>query len=74
MRTTLDIEDDALAILRNHAGERGVSLGRAASDLIRNGSRFQLSTRQVNGLPVFDVPDDFPVVTAELVSSLSEDE
>ena len=74
MRTTLAIEDDAFEILRGHAAERGVSLGRAASDLIRNGSRFQLTTRQINGLPVFEVPDDFPVVTDELVKSLTEEE
>jgi hypothetical protein len=74
MRTTMAIEEDALGILRSHAEMRGISLGAAASDLIRNGSRYQLSTRRVNGLPVFDVPDDFPLVTDELVHRLMDDE
>ena len=74
MRTTLGLEDDAVKILHTHAEKRGISLGAAASDLIRNGSRYQLSTRRVNGLPVFDVPADFPMVTDELVRRLIEDE
>ncbi len=74
MRTTLSLEDDAIEILRAHAERRGISLGEAASDLIRNGSRYQLSTRRVNGLPVFEVPADFPLVTDELVRRLTEDE
>jgi hypothetical protein len=74
MRTTLLVEDDAMEILRAYAERRGVSLGRAASDLIRNGSRYQLTTKLVNGLPVFDVPEDFPLVTDEMVSRFSDSE
>ena len=74
MRTTLALEGDAIQILRAHALERGLSLGEAASDLIRNGSRYQLTTRPVNGLAVFDVPADFPLITDEMVRRLSEDE
>jgi hypothetical protein len=74
VRTTLTLGEDAMEILRAHAERRGISLGEAASDLIRNGSRYQLATRRVNGLPVFEVPADFPLVTDELVRSLSDDE
>ena len=74
MRTTIALEDDALAILRSHAESRGISLGSAASDLIRNGSRYQLSTRMVNGLPVFDVPEDFPLITDDLVRRLTDED
>jgi hypothetical protein len=74
MRTTLSLEDDAIQILRDHAGKRGLSLGEAASDLIRNGSRYQLTTRTVNGLPVFDVPADFPLVTDEMVRRLIDED
>ncbi len=38
-------------------------MGRAASELIRRGVRYQLGTRKLNGLPVFDAPDDFPAIT-----------
>jgi hypothetical protein len=74
MRTTLSIENDAVDILRAHAKRRGISLGHAASDLIRNGARYQLPTRQVNGLPVFDVPAGFPKVTDEMVRLLADED
>jgi hypothetical protein len=74
MRTTISLEDDAIEILRTHAQKRGISLGAAATDLIRNGSRYQLTTRRVNGLPVFDVPSDFPLITDELVRQTTDDE
>jgi hypothetical protein len=73
VRTTLSLDENAMEILRTHAERRGVSLGEAASDLIRNGSRYQISTRRVNGLAVFEVPADFPLITAEPVR-LTEDE
>ena len=62
-----------MELIRSLADSRGISLGEAASDLIRNGSRFQLTTRRINGLPVFDVPADFPLVTDELVRTLTDD-
>lgn len=49
-------------------------MGKAASELVRRGARYQLGTRQVNGLLVFDVPDDFPVITSERVRELLEEE
>lgn len=48
-----------------YARSSQLSLGKAASELIRRGFRYQLGTRKVNGVPVFDVPDDFPVLTIE---------
>ncbi len=63
-----------MEILRGVAERRGVSLGEAASDLIRKGSRYQLATKRVNGLPVFEVPADFPVVTDEMVRNALEEE
>lgn len=74
MRTTLAIEDDAIEVLKDHAAKSGMSLGQAASQLIRNGARYQLSTRIESGLPVFDVPADFPLITDEMVRALLEDE
>jgi hypothetical protein len=74
MRTTLAMEDDALELLRAYAKKHGISLGHAASDLIRNGSRYQLTTKRVNGLTVFNVPSDFPLVTDDLVSRLRDEE
>jgi hypothetical protein len=35
--------------------------------------RHELTTRTVNGLPVFNVPADFPLVTDDLVRELLEE-
>jgi hypothetical protein len=49
-------------------------MGRAASELIRRGVCYQLRTRKLNGLPVFDAPDDFPAITTERVRELLDEE
>jgi hypothetical protein len=70
MRTTLSLEDDAIEAIHAYAKRHGLSLGKAASELVRRGARYQLGIRQVNGLPVFDVPEDFPTVTSKEVREL----
>lgn len=74
MRTTLALETDAVKAVRSYARRRRVSMGKAASELIRRGARFQLGVKMVNGLPVLDMPDDFPVITPELVKQLQEEQ
>jgi len=74
MRTTLSLETDANKAVRTYAKRRGISLGKAASELIRRGTRYQLRTRIVNGIPVFDVPEDFPLITADRVQEILGEE
>lgn len=74
MRTTLTFEDDAFSEIQTYARSRGVSLGKAASDLVRRGVHYRLGIKNVNGLPVFDAPEEFPLITTEFVRNLSEDE
>ena len=74
MRTTLALDDDAIEALQAYAKNRGVSLGKAASELIRRGNRYRLAVRNVNGLPVLDAPDDFPAITTERVYELLDEE
>ncbi len=74
MRTTLSLEDDAVEAIQAYAKKRRVSLGKAASELIRRGTRYQLTTRKVNGLPVLEASDDFPVITSEQVRELLDEE
>ncbi|MGP8245262.1 MAG: antitoxin [Bryobacteraceae bacterium] len=74
MRTTLTLEDDAMGAVQDLAVRRRISLGKAASELIRRGSRYQLSVRKVNGLPVLDASDDIPAITAEQVRELLDEE
>ena len=74
MRTTIALDDDAIKEIHAYARGTRLSLGKAASELIRRGARYQLPTRKLNGLPVFDVPGDFPVVTTEQVRELLDEE
>jgi hypothetical protein len=74
MRTTLALEDDAVQAIQALARANGSSLGKAASELIRRGARYQLRLKRVNGFPVVDVPDDFPVITSEQVRELLDEE
>ena len=70
MRTTLAVDDDAMRAIRAYARSNRLSLGKAASDLIRQGQRYQLAVRKLHGLPVFDVPEHFPVITSKRVREL----
>jgi hypothetical protein len=74
MRTTLSLEDDVIESVQAYAKSQRLSLGKAASELIRRGTRYQLGTRKVNGLAVLDAPDDFPVITSERVRELLDQE
>ena len=74
MRTTLSLDDDAIDVIRAHARTNQLSMGRAASELIRRGVCYQLRTRKLNGLPVFEAPDDFPAISTERVRELLDEE
>jgi hypothetical protein len=74
MRTTISLEDDAVEAIRAYAKGRRLSLGAAASELVRRGARYQVGIRKVNGLPVLDASDDFPVITVQQVRELSDEE
>ena len=58
------------AYARNHR----LALGKAASELVRRGLLYQLGTRKVHGLPVFDVPDHFPRITTKQVCEFLQGE
>ena len=72
MRTTLDIDDDVLALARTLADEKGISLGSAVSELIRRGRDFG-STISEYGFPVFDSPADAPPITPKMVQAALDD-
>ncbi len=74
MRTTISLEDDALEAIQAYARSHRLSLGKAASELVRRGVRYQIGTRKVNGIPVFDAPSNFPRITTERVRDLLDEE
>jgi hypothetical protein len=72
MRTTLNLDEDALEMVRQYSEARSVALGKAASELVRKGFATPTPTRVVNGFVVFDVPADSPKITTERVKELLE--
>jgi hypothetical protein len=65
----LNIEDDALSMIRQYAEERGISIGQAASDLVHRGAESLPSFKTKNGRSVFDLPAGTPVLTNETLTS-----
>lgn len=70
MRTTVNMDDDVLEIVKQYAESRAVGLGKAVSELVRRGITVPRPTRQVNGLQVFDLPADSPGVSSKKVREL----
>jgi hypothetical protein len=73
MRTTLSLDDDVIPLVKRYADGRSLTLGKAASELIRKGLRAPTPTRVENGFVVFDVPPDSPPITLELVNRVRDE-
>jgi hypothetical protein len=74
MRTTLSLDDDVFRLVKTYAESRSVAMGKALSELVRRGLSAPPKTRVVNGLVVFDVPEDSEPVTTELVKRLEAED
>ena len=73
MRTTLNLDDEVLELVRVYAESRSMPLGRAVSDLVRKGLRGPARFKMVNGFCVVDLPSDSPTVTTEHVKKLESE-
>ena len=65
MRTTLTLDDDIFELAARQAKLRGVSLGKAVSDLLRKGLNASTPAQDKDGLVVFHLPADSPKVTTD---------
>jgi hypothetical protein len=74
MRTTINLDDDIAAMVKQYAESRAVGLGKAVSELVRRGISASRPTRTMNGLLVFDLPTDSPRVTTRRVRELEAEE
>ena len=74
MRTTLNLDDDVMEIVRRYSEARSLALGKAASELVRKGFSTPTPTRVVNGIVVFDVPPGSPRITSERVKELESEQ
>lgn len=67
------MDDEAFRIVREYAQRRDLGLGKAISELVRQGACQPRPTREKNGLRVFDLPKDSPTVTAKRVKQLENE-
>jgi hypothetical protein len=70
----LNVADDVLEVAKEMAYIRQISVGEALSMLARRGMNIPVGTRRdpINGLLVFDVPEDAPELTQEMVERAQE--
>lgn len=74
VRTTLSIDDELLELVKKYAQDRSLTVGDAVSELIRKAFRARTPTKTVNGLCVFDLPPDSPVISDERLLELEDEE
>ena len=72
-RTTLRLEDDAIAVAKAHARRHHLTLGQAVSDLVRQAAERPLVTDTRSGLRIVRLSKRSPRVTSKLVEQLRED-
>jgi hypothetical protein len=73
MQTTLDLEEDVLRAAEIIAHQRGISLGKAISELARQALALPDEVVFRNGVPLFPIRSDAQVVTPETVNQLRDE-
>jgi hypothetical protein len=74
MRTTMSIDDDVMEQVKQYAGNRSVSMGEAATELLRRGLTRPLPTRIMNGLHIPILPPSGVKLTSEMVEKLESEQ
>ena len=69
MRTTLNIDEDALLVIKKYAEERDISLGQAASDLVHRGAENLPKFKIKNGWAILDISKGAPVLTNKILDA-----
>ena len=73
MRTTLDLDDRVLAAARSRSRARGISIGKAVSELALDGIQAQAQVTVTGGFPMLP-PVPGHVITDEMVEDALADE
>jgi hypothetical protein len=74
VRTTISLDEDIYQAAKALADASGNNLGMVLSTLARKGLKVQESFAAKNGLPVFQVPADAPVIPGDLATKLTAEE
>ena len=73
MRTTINLDPDVHRAVMSMARERGASMGSVVSALVRAALRPDgRGFSRVGGFPVFEVREDAPPITPEMVADALE--
>jgi hypothetical protein len=72
-RTTLQLEDDAIAVARAHAERHQLTLGEAVSELVRRAAEHPVVTDDKSGLRIVRLNRRSPRVTAAQINRLRDD-
>ena len=75
MRTTLDLEDDVLSAAKAIAEQRGLTIGKTISELVRHAlTTSKVSDATRNGVPLFPSKGrKSKLVTMEMVNRLRDE-
>jgi len=72
MRTTLDIDDDLLDVMKEYAAARSISKSAAVSELIRRGANADVPTKWKNGILVFAPGPEAELLTMEKALAIKD--
>lgn len=73
VRTPLTLDDDILELATRQAKLERVSLGKAASDLVRHGLNAPASCQEKDGIVMFRLAADSPPVSAEEIRRIESE-
>ena len=65
----MNIEEDALLVIKQYAEEREISMGQAASDLVHRGAESLPRFKTKNGWAILDVPARSKPLTNEVLDN-----
>ena len=74
MRTTVTIDDDVFQAAQAQARASGRRLGEVLSQLARRGLQAKVGYASRNGLPVFRVAEDAPVIPSDRAQEMMEED
>jgi len=74
MRTTITVDDDIFEAAQSQARASGKKLGEVISQLARRGLRASADTASKNGLPVFKVQGNAPVIPSSRAKALLDED
>jgi hypothetical protein len=74
MRTTVNLPDDVLDVIRSFADAKGIALGDAVAELVRKGLRPDAPPRDDSVFPCFTVPEGAAPITLERTLAAEDDE